>query len=257
MSHMRYALYLTPPLGDELWKFGCEVLGRDAWTGETIGGFAPEGHSPDSWLKLTEEPRRYGFHATLVAPFRLRADLDVRDLVDGIAAFAQAVDPFEAGELKVGRMATADGRAFVALKPEGEARGLRAFEEMAVRRLDGLRAPLTEIEMRKRTSDSRLTPLQRYYLEVWGYPYVLTEFRPHFTLTNALADVAPVEKALHWAFQMRVDQPRLPVETLTLFGERNSDGQFEILREFPLGYEPRAPRARHLRSRVMAAAFID
>ncbi len=146
MSHTRYALYLTPPLGGALWKFGCDVLGRDASTGETLEGFAPEGHSPESWLKLTEDPRRYGFHATLVAPFRLRADLDVIDLADRIAAFAEAADPFEAGELKVGRMATADGRAFVALKPDGEAKGLRAFEEKAVRRLDGLRAPLTDAE---------------------------------------------------------------------------------------------------------------
>jgi hypothetical protein len=233
------------------------VLGRDASTGETLRGFAPEGHSAESWLKLTEDPRRYGFHATVVAPFRLRADLDVRDLVDAIAAFARAARPFEAGELKVGRIATVDGRAFVALEPEGEARGLCAFAEEAVRGLDRLRAPLTEAELDTRTVDARLTPRQRYYLEVWGYPYVLAEFRPHFTLTNALADVAPVEKALRWAFQMRVDQPRLPVETLTLFGERHGDGQFEILREFPLGHGPRAPRVRRVPSRVSAAAFID
>ncbi len=254
MSHTRYALYLTPPLGGALWTFGCDVLGRDASTGETLAGFAPEGHTPDSWLKLTEDPRRYGFHATLVAPFRLRADLDVADLVDGVAAFAAAAHPFEAGELSVGRVATTDGRAFVALKPDGEAKGLRAFEEMAVRRLDRLRAPLTDAERRARTADAELTPRQGYYLDVWGYPYVLSEFRPHFTLTNTLADVKPVENALRWAFQMRVDSRSLRVETLTLFGERESDGQFEILREFPLGHDR---RVRRVASRVRAAAFID
>ncbi len=254
MSHSRYALYLTPPLTSALWKFGCDVVGRDASTGENLEGFAPEGHSPESWLKLTEEPRRYGFHATLVAPFRLRADLDFGDLVDGIAAFAQAAHPFDAGELRIGSIATADGRAFVALKPDGEAKGLRAFEEKAVRRLDGLRAPLTNSERGARTAAAELTPLQRYFLDLWGYPYVLTEFRPHLTLTNALADAKPVEKALRWEFQMRVDSPRLRVETLTLFGERESDRQFEILREFPLG---RGTRPRRVASRVRAAAFID
>ena len=101
---------------------------------------------------------------------------------------------------------------------------------------------------------TQLTPVQRYYLDVWGYPYVLTEFRPHFTLTNALSDVKPVEKALRWEFQMRVDSPRLRVENLTLFGERESDGQFEILHEFRLGQRRRGRRAA---SRVRAAAYVD
>ena len=254
MSHARYALYLTPPLASALWKFGCDVLGRDASTGENLVGFAPESYSPESWLKLTEDPRRYGFHATLVAPFCLRADLDFSDLVDGIAAFAKAARPFEAGELEVGAIATADGRAFVALKPEGEAKALRAFEEKAVRRLERLRAPLTDAERGARTAAAELTPRQRYYLDVWGYPYVLSEFRPHLTLTNALADAGPVEKALRFALQMRVGSPQLRVEAVTLFGERRSDGQFEILREFPLG---RGTGVRRVGLRVRAAAFID
>ncbi len=253
MSHSRYALYLTPPLGSDVWRFGCDVLGRDASTGQDLEGFAPEGHSPESWRKLTAEPRRYGFHATLVAPFRVRADLDAEDLVDAVAAFARKSDPFEAGALQVGKLTTASGGAFVALKPIGPARALRAFEEKAVRKLDALRAPLTGAERRKREA-ARLTPLQRYYLDVWGYPYVLSEFRPHFTLTSALDDAGPVEKALRWDFQMRVASPVLRIEALTLFGERASDGQFEILQEFPLGHKHRAKRAA---GRSVAAAFVD
>ncbi len=254
MSHSRYAVYLTPPLGSDLWKFGCDVIGRDASTGELLGAYAPEGHNPESWGKLTEEPRRYGFHATLVAPFALRADLDAPDLIEAVAGFARIHHPFDAGELQVGRIAAADGRAFVALRPTGRSSELHALEEKAVRQLDGLRAPLTEAERRKREAPG-LTPLQRYYLDAWGYPYVLNEFRPHLTLTNALDDAKPVVKALRWDLQMRVPAPpRLRIETVTLFGERRSDGQFEILHEFALGH---GRRARRMASRVMAAAFID
>ena len=243
----------TPPLGGDLWAFGCDVIGRDASTGEDLEGFAPEGHSPESWRALTAEPRRYGFHATLVAPFRLRADLDFADLVDGVDAFARKSHPFEAGPLQVGKIATADGRAFVALKPVGPARELHAFEEKAVRGLEALRAPLTVDERLKREA-VRLTPLQRYYLDVWGYPYVLNEFRPHFTLTNALVDAKAIEKALRWEFQMRVASPLLRVETLTLFGERQGDGVFQILRKFPLG---RGRSARRIASRFATPAFAD
>ena len=175
MAHSRYALYLTPPLESDLWAFGCAVIGRDAATGRDIDGFAPEGHDAEAWKTLTSEPRRYGFHATLVAPFQLRADLDRADLFDGAAAFARTHSAFEAGAFKVGRISTADGRAFVALKPSGPAGSLRAFAEKAVRKLDGLRAPLTLEERRKREAVS-LTPLQRYYLDVWGYPTSSTSF---------------------------------------------------------------------------------
>ena len=70
MSHARYALYLTPPQHSDLWSFGCNVIGRDPFTGRLVDGFAPEGHEFEAWRKLTSEPRRYGFHATLKAPFR-------------------------------------------------------------------------------------------------------------------------------------------------------------------------------------------
>ena len=242
MSHSRYALYLAPPPDCDLWRFGCDVIGRDALTGRSVDGFAPEGHDVEGWRGLTSEPRRYGFHATLTAPFRLRADLDFVDLMDSVPAFARHCSPFDAGELHVGEMKTADGRAFVVLKPKGGATELRVFEERAVRALDALRAPLTTAE-RLRRNVARLTPRQRYYLEAWGYPYVLDEFRPHFTLTNAILHAGPAAKALEWEFRLRVASPALRVDALTLFGERELDGEFEIVRRFPLGHAKRAQRS--------------
>ena len=61
---------------------------------------------------MTSEPRRYGFHATLRAPFRLRVDLDVADLINNVGnEFAYKFTPFEAGDLEVGAIATGEGRA--------------------------------------------------------------------------------------------------------------------------------------------------
>src|SRR5208283_3593598 len=115
----RYAIYLTPPQDSDLWRFGCDVVGRDAYTGQSADGFAPEGQELEAWRKVTSEPRRFGFHATLKAPFRLRADLDVFDLMDAVAGFASRRVPFDAGRLQVGHMAAGEERAFVVLKPEG------------------------------------------------------------------------------------------------------------------------------------------
>ncbi len=253
MSPFRYALYLTPPQDGDLWRFGRDVIGRDAATGLSCEGFAPEGYELESWRSLTSEPRRYGFHATIKAPFRLRADLDFVDLTDRIAAFARSFKPFDAGELHVGAMAADDGRAFVVLRPEGRSKALRSFEASAVRTLDALRAPLAEDEQARRNV-SKLTPRQRYYLEAWGYPYVIDEFRPHFTLTNAVPDPAPLVKSLQWEFSLRVASRTMRVDAVTLFAEASPGGDFKILRRFPLG---RPNRGRRLSSRVAAAAFID
>jgi hypothetical protein len=255
MSHSRYALYLTPPKDSDLWSFGCDVIGRDAWTGRSVGGFAPEGQSLETWRKLTSEPRRYGFHATLKAPFRLRVDLDVFDLMDAVAAVAHKRRPFDAGSLHVGHIAATGGRAFVALKPEGPSTELHSLEENEVRALDALRAPLTDAE-RGRRNAGRLTPRQRYYLDAWGYPYVIDEFRPHFTLTNPIEaeHAGRVTKALEWEFRLRVASTALRIDSIALFGERESDCEFEVLRAFPLGH---VKRAKRISPRVAAAAFID
>src|SRR5271165_5769651 len=248
MPPFRYALYLTPPPDSDLWRFGRDVIGRDAAT-----GLSCEGYDVEAWRSLTSEPRRYGFHATVKAPFRLRADLDFVDLTDRVTAFARSFKPFDAGELHVGAMAAADGRAFVVLRPEGRSKALQSFEACAVRTLDALRAPLAEDE-RTRRNVSKLTPRQRYYLEAWGYPYVIDEFRPHITLTNAVADPAPLIKSLQWEFSLRVASRTMRVDAVTLFGEASPNGDFRILRHFPLG---RPNRGRRVSSRVAAAAFID
>jgi Protein of unknown function (DUF1045) len=253
MTSLRYALYLTPPPESDLWRFGCEMIGRDAATGVFREDFAPEGYTPEMWASLTREPRRYGFHATLKAPFALRADLEVGDLIDRIAGFARKQRTFHAGELEVGLMPAGDGRAFVAVKPARRVKELCDLEDRVVRAFDSLRAPLTKAE-RSARNGAKLTPRQRYYLEAWGYPYVLDEFRPHFTLTNPLPDAARAAKALAWEFSLRVASPTLTIDALTLFAESEPGGDFRILHRFPLGQPHRARRAS---SRVSAAAFID
>ncbi|HKI13711.1 MAG TPA: DUF1045 domain-containing protein [Roseiarcus sp.] len=252
-TQLRYALYLAPPTESELWRFGCDVIGRDAMTGASCDGFAPEGYPPDSWRNMTSEPRRYGFHATLKAPFRLRVDLDVADLINNVAEFAYKFAPFDAGQLEVGAIATGEGRAFVVLKPQGALTELRSFEGSVVRALDPMRAPLTDGERQRRES-ARLTPRQAYYLDAWGYPYVLDEFRPHFTLTNAVLDADSVARSLEREFRRRVASHALRVDALTLFAESEPGGEFKILRRFPLGH---ARPARRSPSRARAPAIVD
>ena len=65
----RYAVYWTPPADHPLWRAGCDWLGRDAERAQVDR----PGEGPEA---LTRAPRRYGFHATLKAPMRLRGAAD-------------------------------------------------------------------------------------------------------------------------------------------------------------------------------------
>jgi hypothetical protein len=215
-------------------------------------GFSLEGYPPDSWRSITSDARRYGFHATLKAPFSLRLELDPAGLFDSVAEFAPKHSPFDAGELRVGVVKAGHGLSFVALKPEGASKELRSFEADVVRGLDKLRAPLVESGREYRGS-KRLTPRQAYYLHAWGYSYVLDEFDPHFTLTNAIPDADRVAHLLEWDFGLRVASHALHVDALTLVEQSEANGEFKILHRFPLGRPYRSRRS----TRALAAAAFD
>ena len=61
---MRYAVYLTPPDGSGLLRAAEAWLGRSAYGRPTGPPAAPD-------AAMASVPARYGFHATMRAPFRL------------------------------------------------------------------------------------------------------------------------------------------------------------------------------------------
>ena len=235
----RYAVYLAPPPDSPLWRFGSRVLGRDAATGEAIAGFAPRGVSQADWRALTAEPRRYGFHATLKAPFALVEGAASEELESAVAQLAASVAPFDLGALQVSALSFGGG-GFLALTPAAPPPALGELEARAVRELDRFRAPPTAAELARRRPD-RLTPRQRGYLSAWGYPYVLEEFRLHFTLSGAMETPAPLAAAIAEAFAAAVVAPQVQIDALTLFVQQDG-GDFRLRRRFALkAAQPRKP----------------
>ena len=89
-NFLRYAIYYAAAPGSELDRFGANLLGYDAWSGEDLP--FPDGvaeRMPD-WRDLTQDPRKYGFHATLKAPLMLAENKTEAELVAAGAAGAQA-----------------------------------------------------------------------------------------------------------------------------------------------------------------------
>lgn len=136
---------------------------------------------------VTIDARRYGFHATLKAPIRLSAGRTEGELLEAADAFSAARAPVVIPGL---RPAAIGG--FRALLPGGDLDELDAFAADAVREFEQFRAPLNDADLRRRRPE-RFTRRQRELFERWGYPFVLDEFRFHFTLTDSLPAERTVE----------------------------------------------------------------
>ena len=96
MNPLRYAVYVAPPPESALWRFGSAVVGRDAASGEAQLGFAPDGFDATAWRSMTTKPRRYGFHATIKAPFRLADEASLSDLSTALAELAHRTPSWKA-----------------------------------------------------------------------------------------------------------------------------------------------------------------
>src|SRR5215470_13880924 len=85
----RYAIYYAPESGSALDRFGAHLLGYDAYRGQELP--FPEGIAsavPD-WREQTQDPRKYGFHATLKAPIALAIGKNEAGLLAACASFAE------------------------------------------------------------------------------------------------------------------------------------------------------------------------
>ena len=217
----RYAVYFAPDRHSPWRMFGAHWLGRDEHDNSVLTQPDLAGILPSELARFTEEPRRYGFHATLKAPFRLAAGVDESRLVTRLSALALKLKLVPLGPMGVTQI-----KNFVALVPINpelaySPTGLQALAATCVVELDDLRAPLLPAELaRRQTSplDSRANEL----LDLYGYPYVMERFRLHMTLTGqvdaplaqrVMAAVVPEVARLNAAAPLWLDRLCLFVES--------------------------------------------
>jgi putative phosphonate metabolism protein len=226
-GYPRYAIYYAPELGSVLDRFGAELLGYDAYRGTDLA--FPKGMSLPDWGELTQDPRKYGFHATLKAPMSLAPDAREEGLINVCATFASAPRAVPVIKPVIDSIS-----GFIAIVPAEPSAELEEFAADCVREFDPFRAPLTE-EDRGRRNPSSLTPRQRDYLDRWGYPYVFDEFRFHMTLTGRLDDGrrAPILEMLQNRFgDSGVSD--LAVDRIVLFRQNEPNQRFRVIGEWPL-----------------------
>jgi phosphonate metabolism protein PhnN/1,5-bisphosphokinase (PRPP-forming) len=235
----RYGLYFSPAPDSAWWEPGCRWLGRDAADGTEF----PQAHIagiPDIVLaKLTADARRYGFHATLKAPFALADGFSETHLLNMAQAFCRVQRPIVLEDVQVRPLSD-----FLALCPAGPAAEINALAMRCVSWFDTLRAAPSEAELVKRRR-AGLSPRQEALLQRWGYPYTEEEFRLHLTLTDSLstldADTAyAIRKAAEQRFAALADTPPA-IDGLTIFREDRPGAPFSIWQRIPFNPEQQTP----------------
>ena len=150
MNEPRYAIYFVPPARSDLYRFGARFLGYDCYSGDDLGHPADIGLAATAWEELTREPRRYGFHATLKAPFRLLPPFTETDLVaelDRFIALPRASVSVEPTIRAIER--------FIAIVPRGASAAVEQLAADCVTVFDRFRRPLTPQERDRRVARGR------------------------------------------------------------------------------------------------------
>lgn len=225
LSAHRYALYFAPSPDEPMAQIARRWLGRDCRTGAAVEQPRIDGISPARLREITADARRYGFHATLKAPFRLAEGRDPTELRRALREFTLVRQPFTVPSLVL----TA-GLGFPALVPEEPCPALDRLAADCVRAFDLFRAAPTAEEIARRTRAGSLSPRQRDHLEHWGYPYVFEDFRFHMTLGGPLPDEDErhaVMAALADAFRDCLGRP-LHVTAVCLFIEPEPGADFRL-----------------------------
>ncbi len=225
----RYAIYYAPAPGSDLDRFGAHLLGFDAYTDKDLPFPDDVTQTRPDWRDLTEDPRKYGCHATLTAPMPLAQGKTEEDLAAACASFASTARRIPIIEPIVDSVS-----GFLAVIPAAPSAVLQQLASDCVREFDPFRAPLTP-EDRARRNPEKLTPRQRDYLDRWGYPYVMEEFRFHMTLTGRLETERrePVMAMLRDRFSA-TGVGTLAIDRIALFRQDAANSRFRIIKHYVL-----------------------
>ena len=225
MDEPRYAIYFVPPAASGLYRFGAGFLGYDCYTGENLRHPQGIALSGPEWAQLTREPRKYGFHATLKAPFHLLPPFTEADLTAELERFAAIPRTLPAIEPVIRSLAQ-----FIAVVAAEPSMALDRLAADGVMAFDRFRRSLTSHEREQRLN-AGLSERQIENLDRWGYPYVFEDFRFHLTLTGPIDAQrrAPILALLQARFDDIAGEHSLPITQLALVRQDARSMPFRVV----------------------------
>ena len=180
----------------------------------------------------TAAAARYGWHATIKAPFSLQHGVDTEAIPAAFQAWAQGRAALTLPPLALRNMGD-----YLALTPNAPSSALQEMALDCVRALHPLARPLTDQQIAQRRL-TPLTPVQDAMLLQWGYPFVGDAFQWHMTLTGSLKGLVESEvqmlqdAALAW-FAPVLNQA-VELDAICWFVEPEAGGDFYEAQRFAL-----------------------
>jgi len=220
----RCAVYFMPDPNNDWWHAGSSWLGRCAATSQPMLQPSIDGVSPRDQWALTAKPRRYGWHATLKAPFRIVPGQNLRSVMLALRELGNSLTAFDLPTMKV----STDG-GYMALRPQDSNPEIHRIGAACVTGLHSFAAPLSESDLARRRT-ANLTSVQDHLLQVWGYPYVFDEFSFHLSLTGRLDSLSD-DQLIKWHEAAQAHFGNLPVcrfDRLALFVEPERGADFQL-----------------------------
>jgi hypothetical protein len=229
----RYAIYFVPEVDSHSIVWQCDPgLRLQQQYGRAISG----GISGDAagWRRTTEEPRRYGFHATLKAPFRLSSSCTEAQLESALQSFAGLGHSIPT---IVPAVTMVDN--FAAVTSRRREPAIDALAAKCTTIFDAFRAPMSPRERARRVTMG-LNLRQIQHLDRWGYPHVFADFRFHMSLTGPIEMKRrkPIFASLRRCFRrMQADAP-IAIDRLALIKQDSLQAMFRVIRHVLLRRMP-------------------
>jgi hypothetical protein len=229
----RHAAYYAPAQQSRLAQLGAQWLGRCAQSIRVVLQPDFPQCTAEALRGYTAAATRYGWHATMKAPFALNPGLEIDAIPAAFQAFSQSQTPLTLPPLTLRNMGD-----YLALVPQAPSSALQELAFDCVRALHPLAKPLSDAQIAQRRL-TLLTPAQDAMLLQWGYPFVGDQFQWHMTLTGSLRkltqrEVRGLQDAAQDWFSPVLNQP-VEIDAICWFVEPVAGGDFYEARRFALG----------------------
>ncbi len=234
-KYSRYAIYYAPPKESNLEEFGRYWFGWDPLNAKLINNKRRINYLNGFGIKNLKNidknvliAKKYGFHGTLIPPFKLNKNYSTNLLFKKTEDIAKKFKKFKFYKFKLKKI-----NNFYAFVQNKKNNNINKLSNRLVRELFKFRSPLTKKEIDRR-NPSKLSKLQLNILHKWGYPYLMSEFNFHMTLASEVTgnklyfELKKIEKNKEIILN-EINN----FDKIYIFGE-NQKGMFENLENFSL-----------------------